>query len=62
MDKKVNRLIFLLRMSFKENMKKAIFQESFYGSLNCRLNQGQLESKGLLLDLYLIINRLGRIQ
>ena len=49
-------------MSFKEIMKKAIFQESFYGSLNCRLNQGQLESKGLLLDLYLIINRLGRIQ
>ena len=49
-------------MGFTENMKKAIFQESFYGSLNCRLNQGQLESKGLLLDFYLTINRLRRVQ
>ena len=27
------------------DIKKAIFQEGFYGSLTCRLNQGQLESK-----------------
>ena len=34
------------------DIKKAIFQEGFFGSLTCRLNQGQLESKGLFLSIY----------
>ena len=32
-------------MTLTDDMKTAIFQESFFGSLNCRFNQGQLESK-----------------
>ena len=31
------------------DVKKAIFHEGFFGSLSCRLNQGQLESKGIIL-------------
>ena len=32
-------------MSFADDIKGLIFEESFYGSLTCRLNQGQLECK-----------------
>ena len=35
-------------MTLTNDMKNVIFQESFFGSLSCRFNQGQLESKGTL--------------
>ena len=36
-------------MTLTDDMKNEIFQESFFGALNCRFNQGQLESKGILI-------------
>ena len=41
-------------MTLTDDLKTAIFQESFFGSLSCRFNQGQLESKGTL-NVYLIV-------
>ena len=35
-------------MGITSDVKQAIFHEGFFGSLSCRLNQGQLESKGIM--------------